>query len=95
MYVHKQQRKACVACRLAKCLAVGMNANFFRKVTQNSRKYHSPAKVNDTRIVQYQSPKVRNHSSSLIELFLFLVVCCFLVRSLALYNVVFIGTLPI
>ncbi len=71
MHIHKQQRAACMACRLAKCLAVGMNIKFFRRVTQKPQKCNSQAKVTDTRIAQYQSQMVRNPINSLTDLFLF------------------------
>jgi len=60
-----------MACRLAKCLAAGMNINFFRGVTQKRQKCNSQAKVTDTRIAQYQSRTVRNPINSLTDLFLF------------------------
>lgn len=46
-----------MACRLAKCLAVGMNVNFFRKIIQENQKCRP-----STKIVEYQSPTVSNQN---------------------------------
>jgi hypothetical protein len=61
MHKQKQQRRICTACRLAKCLAVGMNINFNGKDIQKLHKYHSAAQVNNTLVAKYQSSMVRNY----------------------------------
>jgi hypothetical protein len=68
MNAPKRKQRICIACRLAKCLSVGMSGNYIRNEANKIHECHSTTEVNNTEVALLSPQIVSNNLKQILVL---------------------------